>query len=444
MAKRRRRKPVPQEPVEISIEKLSHEGRGIGHIEGKTVFVDGALPGERVMMKYAMTRGKFDEGYAIEVLEAADNRVSAPCQHFDMCGGCSLQHMDSEAQIEFKQSILAEHFKHFGDIEPDSWLPPLQADTLGYRKKARLGVRWVSKKESCLVGFREKRSNFLAEIESCEVLYDKVSDLIMPLRELIGGMDAKQSTPQIELAAGDDKLAFVIRHMEAMTDADNAKWLDFAQQNDIDLYYQSKGPKTVHKVWPEDNNERLSYQLPEFNVELNFHPMDFTQVNSSINRKMVSLALSLLEPEKNERVLDLFCGLGNFTIPLATIADKVIGVEGVETMVERGYENAKHNNLTNVDFYQADLQQDFSEKSWAKEGFDKILIDPPRSGAKDVVEYLPKFGAKRIVYVSCNPATLARDAGIMKQQGYHLTKAGVMDMFPHTAHVESIAVFEKR
>lgn len=443
MAKRRRRKPVPQEPVEISIEKLSHEGRGIGHIEGKTVFVDGALPGERVMMKYAMTRGKFDEGYAIEVLEAADNRVPAPCQHFDMCGGCSLQHMDSEAQIEFKQSILAEHFKHFGDIEPDSWLPPLQADTLGYRKKARLGVRWVSKKESCLVGFREKRSNFLAEIESCEVLYDKVSDLIMPLRELIGGMDAKQSTPQIELAAGDDKLAFVIRHMEAMTDADNAKWLDFAQQNDIDLYYQSKGPKTVHKVWPEDNNERLSYQLPEFNVELNFHPMDFTQVNSSINRKMVGLALSLLEPEKNERVLDLFCGLGNFTIPLATIADKVIGVEGVDTMVERGYENAKHNNLTNVDFYQADLQQDFSEKSWAKEGFDKILIDPPRSGAKDVVEYLPKFGAKRIVYVSCNPSTLARDAGIMKQQGYHLTKAGVMDMFPHTAHVESIAVFEK-
>lgn len=444
MARRRKRKPVPQEPVEVTIEKLSHEGRGIAHIDGKTVFVDGALPGEKILMKYAVVRGKFDEGYAEDVIEPSVNRVEPPCPKFDICGGCSLQHMASDEQIKFKQSILAEHFTHFGNIEPDEWLEPLQADTLAYRKKARLGVRYVVKKESCLVGFREKRSNFLAEIEHCPVLDKKVSDLIMPLREMIGSMDAKQSTPQIELAAGDTGLAFIVRHMEPMTNDDHQKWLSFAEANDIDLYYQSKGPDTIHKVFPEGGEERLSYQLADFDVTLKFHPMDFTQVNTSINRKMVSLALDLLSPQKDERVLDLFCGLGNFTIPLATRSKQVIGVEGVDTMVKRGYENAKLNQLENVDFYQADLQKDFSDKSWASQGFDKILIDPPRSGAQDVVEYIDKFNASRIVYVSCNPATLARDAGILKEKGYHLTKAGVMDMFPHTAHVESIAVFEKR
>ncbi|WP_144391361.1 23S rRNA (uracil(1939)-C(5))-methyltransferase RlmD [Pleionea sediminis] len=444
MARRRKRKPVPQEAVEVTIEKLSHEGRGITHIDGKTTFVDGALPGERVTMKYAVVRGKFNEGYAEEVLQASDSRVEPPCPKFDMCGGCSMQHMATDEQIRFKQSILAEHFQHFGDIEPEEWLAPLQADTLQYRKKARLGVRWVSKKESCLVGFREKRSNFLAEIEQCPVLDKKVSDLIMPLRQLIGSMDAKQSTPQIELAAGDTGLAFIIRHMEAMTEADHAKWLSFAEENSIDLYYQSKGPDTVKKVFPDDGNERLNYELIDFSVKLAFHPMDFTQVNTSINRKMVKLAIDLLEPKKEERVLDLFCGLGNFTIPLATQSGAVVGVEGVDSMVKRGYENADLNKLKNVDFYQADLQQDFSDKPWAKEGFDKILIDPPRSGALEVVEYISNFGAKRIVYVSCNPATLARDAGVLKEKGYRLTKAGVMDMFPHTAHVESIAVFEKQ
>lgn len=443
MARRRKRRPVPEQPVEISIEKLSHEGRGIAHIDGKTVFVDGALPGEDVRMKYAAVHGKYDEGYVIDVLKASADRVKPPCDHFEQCGGCSLQHMSNEAQINFKQSILAEHFQHFGQIEPEEWLPPLQADTLGYRKKARLGVRFVSKKDSCLVGFREKRSNFLAEIERCPVLIKQVDNLILPLRELIGSMDAKQSTPQIELAAGDDKLAFVVRHMEPLSDSDQTQWIEFAKQHGIELYFQPKGPDTVHKVWPVDQYQRLSYQLPDFNIELKFHPMDFTQVNASINQKMVKLAIDLLEPQANDRVLDLFCGLGNFTIPLATCSGQVVGVEGVESMVKRGYENAKHNALTNVDFYAADLQKDFSDKSWAREGFNKILIDPPRSGALDVVQYLPKFGASRIVYVSCNPATLARDAGIMKEHGYRLTKAGVMDMFPHTAHVESIAVFEK-
>jgi 23S rRNA (uracil1939-C5)-methyltransferase len=338
---------------------------------------------------------------------------------------------------------LAEHFQHFGNIVPEEWLAPLQADTLGYRKKARLGVRYVAKKGGCLVGFREKRSNFLAEIERCPVLISEVDKLIVPLRDLIAAMDAKQTTPQIEVAAGDHQLAFVVRHMEPLSERDQSLWIEFAKQQGIELYFQPKGPDTVHKVWPHDQEQRLSYELPDFGVTLKFHPMDFTQVNASINRKMVSLAIDLLMPEKNDRVLDLFCGLGNFTIPLATRAGHVVGVEGVETMVKRGYENAEFNQLTNVEFYAADLQKDFSDKSWAREGFDKILIDPPRSGALDVVQYLPKFGASRIVYVSCNPATLARDAGVMKEHGYRLTKAGVMDMFPHTAHVESIAVFEK-
>ncbi|MEE4244962.1 MAG: 23S rRNA (uracil(1939)-C(5))-methyltransferase RlmD [Kangiellaceae bacterium] len=444
MARRRRRKPIPTEPVTVEIANLSHEGRGVGRIDGKTVFVDGALPGETVSMKYAAVHGKYDEGYVERVIEASDDRVEPACEHFALCGGCSLQHMANAAQIEFKQSILAEHFQHFGQLEPEQWLPPLQADTLGYRKKARLGVRYVTKKQSCLVGFREKRSNFITEIESCPVLISQVSDLIMPLRKMIGAMDAKQSTPQIELAAGDTGLAFVVRHMEPLSESDQNQWIEFAKTHQVELYFQPKGPTTVNKVYPQDDNQRLQYRLDDFSVELNFHPMDFTQVNSSINQKMVSLAIDLLDLQHNETVLDLFCGLGNFTIPLATKAHHVIGVEGVETMVKRGYENASHNNLSNIDFYACDLQKDFSEQPWAKQGFDKILIDPPRSGALDVVEYIDKFNAKKIVYVSCNPATLARDAGVLKQKGYRLVSAGVMDMFPHTAHVESIALFDKQ
>ncbi|NVJ50032.1 MAG: 23S rRNA (uracil(1939)-C(5))-methyltransferase RlmD [Gammaproteobacteria bacterium] len=443
MARRRKRKPVPTETIEVTIESLSHEGRGVARHEGKTLFVDNALPGETVTMRYSAVHGKFDEGFAVAILEPSPSRQVPPCQHYEICGGCSLQHMASSAQIAFKQDILKEHFAHFGKLEPEQWLPPMQAATEGYRSKARLGVRYVTKKESCLVGFREKRSNFLAEIESCAVLVPRVSELIMPLRAMIGAMDAKQSTPQIELAASDQELAFIVRHMEPLSDRDKATWIAFAEEHNIHLYLQPKGPDTVHKIAPEDDRERLFYQLPDFAVTLGFHPLDFTQVNTSINRQMVSRAIELLDPQPHERVLDLFCGLGNFTIPLATRSEHVIGVEGVQTMVDRGYENAKLNNLSGVDFYQADLQKDFSDKDWAKEGFDKILIDPPRSGALDVVQYLPKFGAQKVVYVSCNPATLARDAGVLKEHGYRLTLAGVMDMFPHTAHVESIAVFER-
>ncbi len=440
---RRRRKPIPKDLKTLQIEKLSHEGRGITKLEGKTIFVEGALPGETVTAEYVAVHNQYDEMRVKEVLVASIERVQPDCQFVDRCGGCRLQHMAPSAQIALKESILEEQFEHIGQVNPQTWLEPMTALSQGYRKKARLGVKFVTKKDKCLVGFREKQGRFLAEIDTCTILHIKVSKLLEPLQKMIATMDAKLTIPQIEVAMGDEQLAFIVRHLKALSEDDTTQWITFAKKHDIQLYFQPKGPDTVHKVWPEDNYERLSYCLPEFDLELLFHPLDFTQINSEINQKMVALAIHLLEPQSNERVLDLFCGLGNFTLPLATRSKEVVGVEGVDAMVKRGYENAQHNGIEQVHFYQTDLQKDFSDEPWASQGFDKILIDPPRSGALDVVNYIHKFNARKIVYVSCNPATLARDAGVLKTQGYQLTQSGVMDMFPHTAHVESIAVFEK-
>lgn len=441
---KRREKMQARPPVELIIDRFSHEGRGIGNIDGKLVFVEGALPGEKVRAKYFATHKKFDELRVEEVLQASPDRVQPPCPHFDVCGGCSLQHMDRDAQIRFKQSVLEEQFHHFGDIQPDEWLPPLVDEETAYRRKARLGVKFVIKKDKLLIGFREKQSGFLADIERCVVLDKRIGEELIPLRALIDRLEKRNHIPQIELAAGDDDLALIFRHLEALPDADVKALTDFCQVRGWHLYLQPAGPDSVHRVWPIEGEQRLFYQLPAFNLTMGFHPTDFTQVNAGINRRMLSLALDLLDPQPGERVLDLFCGLGNFTLPLATRAGEVVGVEGVETMAERGRENARRNGLGNTSFYAQDLTADFSHQPWAKEGFDRILIDPPRSGAQEVVAYLPRFKAKRVVYVSCNPATLARDAGLMKEAGYRLVKAGVMDMFTHTTHVESIAVFEKQ
>lgn len=275
------------------------------------------------------------------------------------------------------------------------------------------------------------------------MLDQRIGSRIMDLRQLIGGMDAKDTLPQIEFSAGDNGVALVFRHMEPLSASDQEKLTGFCRDLGWQCYLQPGNYSTVHRVWPLDGEDRLSYDFPDFNLTLHFHPLDFTQVNAAINRQMVKLAIDMLNPQPNERILDLFCGLGNFTLPLATRAAHVIGVEGDAAMTERGYENARRNHISNVDFYAQDLTADFSGQPWAKEGFDALLIDPPRSGALEVVQYLPRFGAKRIVYVSCNPATLARDAGELVKAGYKLKKAGVMDMFTHTAHVESIALFEK-
>ena len=442
--KYRRRKALPAEPVTIKIDSLSHEGRGVGRIDGKTTFVDGALAGETVEMQYTYSRGKFDEGRVIRVLEAANDRVEPPCKHFGVCGGCSMQHQAVAAQLVHKQAILKEQLQHFAGTQPDEWLEPLQADLLGYRRKARLGVRYVIKKQRTLIGFREKHSNFLADIDECPILIDRVSALIKPLSELIDTMDGRQFIPQLEIASGDTKSAIIVRHLQPLSEADRAKWSQFGQQFDLIIYLQPKGPDTVHRIWPlDDAAAQLSYEHPEFGLTLNQQPLDFTQVNGSINRKMVPFAVDLLDVQANDRVLDLFCGLGNFTLPLATKAAFVVGVEGVQEMVDRGAANAQLNQLTNVEFYQADLTADLSQQPWNQQQFNKILIDPARSGALEVIHNIVKFKAEKIVYVSCNPATLARDSGELVKSGYRLVKAGVMDMFPHTTHVESIALFEK-
>lgn len=440
---RRRRKVLPTEPVRCEIEKLSHDGRGIAHQDGKIQFVDGALPGETVMAKVVSSRSKFDELRTVEVVQAVPERGQASCDYADLCGGCSLQHMDAEAQIRFKENTLREHFAHFGGIEPEEWVAPMRSEALAYRRKARLGVRFVQKRESVLVGFREKRSGFLADIDRCVVMDARIGERITALREIIHQLDAFQRIAQVEVACGDDVAAMVFRNLDPLSDSDQAKLVSFGQAHDLHIYLQPKGPDTVHRIWPSEGEERLSYRLEEFDLTMKFHPMDFTQVNAGINRQMVQRAVDWLDIQPGERVLDLFCGLGNFTLPLARKAGQVVGVEGDDAMVVRGRENAELNGLDNVTFHGANLQGDFTSESWAAEGFDKILIDPPRSGAEEVCEYLTAFGANRIVYVSCNPATLARDAGVMVRKGYRLVRAGVMDMFPHTTHVESIALFER-
>lgn len=439
----KKRKVLPTATPTVSIEKLGHDARGITHLDGKIVFIDNALIGEQLKFQYTSTRSKFDEGVAIEILSASADRQDARCPHATLCGGCSLQHMKSSAQIREKEKTMLEQLAHFGNVTVPEILSPLTADEYHYRRKARMGAKFVEKKGGALVGFREKRSNFLAAISECHVLHKTIADQIPRLRELIAACDARLEIPQLEVAVGDHTAAIIVRHLKPLSDADHQRWITFSQDTGIELYYQPKGLDSVHKVWPEDKHERLSYRLPDFDLEMRFHPLDFTQVNFDINRQMVTRAIDLLDVQPEERVLDLFCGLGNFTLPLARRAREVVGVEGDDSLVQRGIENATHNQVANARFYGADLTKDITAHAWAKEGFDKILIDPPRSGALEVVRELARFKAKRIVYVSCNPATLARDAGELTKLGYRLSKAGVMDMFPHTTHVESMAVFER-
>lgn len=441
---RNRKKKLPQEPVERVIESLSHDGRGIAHDQGKTQFVEGALPGERVLARFTNIRRRFDELRAEEVLEAAPDRVTPPCPHAGICGGCSLQHLDSDAQIRFKEATLREQFAHFGGIAPAQWEAPMRGPSQGYRRKARLGVRYVRKRDEVLIGFREKRNSFIADIDACAVLDPRVGRRLADLRVLVRSLSVYDAIAQIEVACGDDVAALVFRHLRPLTAEDCEKLVSFGQAHDLQIYLQPGGPDSVHRIWPEAGPERMSYRLASLDLTLGFHPMDFTQVNAEINGKMVDRALEWLDPRPDDRVLDLFCGLGNFSLALARRAARVVGIEGDAAMVERGAENARANGLDNVTFGCANLQADFTREPWARDGFDKILIDPPRSGALEIAEYLPAFGAQRIVYVSCNPATLARDAGVLVRHGYRLVKAGVMDMFPHTTHVESIALFERR
>ncbi len=447
----RRRKKFP-EPRTAIIESLSHDGRGICHIDGKVVFVHRALPGEEVKFRYCRTRSKFDEGDVLEVIKASPLRVEPLCQHFGICGGCSQQHLSSESQIAAKQERLLENLEKIGKVKPETILAPLTAETWGYRRKARLGVKYMRRDNIVRVGFRERSSSFLANLDRCEVLHPKIGERISDLSELVFNLSIKDQIPQIEVAVGDDNAALIFRHLEELTEADLILLREFGEKTKLLIFLQSGGPNTVVRLWPETGPEteatnkdiKLSYHLPDYDVEMQFQPTDFTQVNASLNQKMINHAIELLDPQAEDRVLDLFCGLGNFSLPLARKAGAVVGVEGEASLVSRARENAAQNNITNVEFHATDLNGDLSLEPWYGTGFNKLLLDPPRSGAPVVVANLPKPLPKRIVYVSCDPATLARDAGtLVNEQGYHLVKAGVMDMFPHTAHVESIALFER-
>lgn len=457
--RRQRRRKLPSEPIELEITAISHEGRGIAHIDGKVAFVDGALEGERVTASYVRSRGKFDELKATSILSSSPDRVVPPCEFAGLCGGCSLQHMQPNAQIELKQSVLLEQLKHSANIDSAELkiLPNLQDLQIHYRRKARLAVRMVAKKGGALVGFREKYSSFITDMDNCKVLVEEVASLIQPLRELITTLQGSHSIPQIEVAVGEEKIppahvegeqdlslkvALVIRHLQPLSEADLDALLEFAAQHSIELYMQPSSMQSVHKIFPLDGIERLQYFLPEFDLTLNFHPMDFTQINAGINRKIVSRAMQLLEVNKDDVILDLFCGLGNFTLAAARLSNTVVGVEGSEEMVKRGAENAQCNGIGNASFYAADLCQDITDKPWFKLKFSKILLDPPRSGAIEIIRQIAQIGANKILYISCNPATLARDAAELINAGYKLKSAGVMDMFPHTTHVESIAEFE--
>jgi 23S rRNA (uracil1939-C5)-methyltransferase len=419
---------------------MSHDGRGVTRIDGKTTFVDGALPGEEISFLYTHKSRKHDEGRLCEIFSASPERVEPRCAHFDICGGCSLQHQAADRQILSKQQALLDTLERIGKVAPARTLQPLTGPVWGYRNKARLGVKYVKKKGRVLVGFREKRTPYLADIRRCEVLHPSVGERIEQLAELIHGLAARERIAQIEVAVGDAVGVLVFRNLDPLSDTDCQAVKEFAQATGLHIYLQPGGPDSIELLWPETS--QLSYRLPAFAVELQFLPTDFTQVNPAINQPMIQQALSLLEIAPAHRVLDLFCGLGNFTLPIAREAAHVTGVEGDAGLVKRARDNARHNGIDNVDYHSVDLNEDPATQPWMQTGYQRILLDPPRSGAQETVRHLGKLGAERIVYVSCHPGSLARDAAVLvNQQGYSLAAAGVMDMFPHTAHVESMALF---
>jgi len=441
---RRRRRPLPPEPVQLTIHALSHDGRGVARNDaGKTVFVHGALAGETVMARLTRTRKSHDEADAVEILDASPDRVVPRCPHFGVCGGCSLQHLRPDAQVAAKQQALLDALEHIGKVSPERVLDPLvNHDPWGYRRKARLGVKYVAKKGRLLVGFRERGTPYVTDLGECHVLHPRIAALLQPLAALVDGLTIRERVPQVEVAMDDTQLVLIFRVLDEPAAADLEDLAAFGQRHDLFVYLQPGGPDSVA---PLGEAAELAYALPDFDLQLGFLPTDFTQVNSAMNHQMVALALQLLEPAADEQVLDLFCGVGNFTLPLATRAQRVVGVEGDAGLVARARANAARNGLDNVAFHVANLYADLERPPWLGEQYHKVLLDPPRSGAFEVLEHLPALGARRLVYVSCYPGTLARDAGeLVHRHGYRLVAAGVMDMFPHTAHVESIALFERR
>jgi 23S rRNA (uracil1939-C5)-methyltransferase len=455
---RRNRNRTYQNPADnpiltATIESLDQEGRGVTHVDGKTIFIDGALPNELVSYQSQQIKPSYEVAKTIQVLKQSNQRVTPKCPHYGLCGGCKLQHMDASAQVAAKQRMLEADLWHIGKVKADNMLPPLYGPTWGYRHKARLSVKYVEKKQRVLVGFNEKATRYVADMNSCEVLVPEVSALIAPLQNLIVQLSILDKLPQIELAVGEadqkngregNVVVLIFRIMDALTANDEALFKAFADTHQIQVWTQTKGPDTIKPFWPL-GAEQLQYSLPEFDLTYPFKPNEFTQVNPQINQVMIRRAMQLLSPQASETIADFFCGIGNFTLPIARSGAQVLGLEGLANLVDRANESAQLNDINNVNFGVADLFK-MTPESLAELGvFDKWLIDPPRDGGFELVKAITAETApKIIVYVSCNPATLARDAGVLvHEKGYRLSAAGVINMFPHTAHVESIAMFEK-
>jgi 23S rRNA (uracil1939-C5)-methyltransferase len=423
----------------LDIDALDAEGRGVARSAGKVVFVEGAIAGERVEARLLEARPKFDRARVVRVLRASASRREPPCRHFGTCGGCATQHVDARTQVAAKQRGLEDNLARIGKLKAGAMLAPIHGQEWGYRHRARLSVRYVESKGGALVGFRERKSTYVADMNSCEVLPPRISALIPELRSLISRLSIRDRIPQVEVAAGDEATVLLFRQLLPVTAADEAELRAFADANRVRVWLQPDGPDSARPFHPAAH-EDLFYALPEFGLKIRFKPADFTQVNPAVNRLLVSRALRLLDPRPGERIADLFCGIGNFSLPIAVRGAEVIGFEGSAPLVERARRNAVDNGLV-AQFEVADL---FKPELAHYGRFDKYLIDPPREGAISLVHALPDGWPRRIVYVSCDPATLARDADILvHHKGFELVSAGVVNMFPHTAHVESIALFER-
>jgi 23S rRNA (uracil1939-C5)-methyltransferase len=421
---------------------LAHDGRGVARVDGKTVFIDDALPGERVEWSRTKRGRNFDEGRLQRVLEPAAERVEPRCAHFGVCGGCVLQHLAPQRQLEFKQRQLFEALTRIGKVTPAQTLPPLQGGVWNYRRRARLAARWVPKKERTVLGFRERSTSFVADVRRCEVLMPPVDALVEPLSLLLTTLSVRNRVPQIEVAVADNAVALVVRILEEPTAQDRELLLQFAREHAVQIYVQPGGYETIA---PLSDVTHLEYRLPQFEVTVRFQPNDFIQVNGELNAQMVARAVEMLAPAPGQQVLDLFCGLGNFSLPLARSGAHVVGVEGDAGLVARARANAELNGIGNIEFVCGDLAQSSAvDAGWARRAYDKVLLDPPRAGAQEVLPVIARCGARDVLYISCHPGSLARDAGILvHEHGFALRAAGVMDMFPHTAHVESAALFTR-
>jgi len=429
----------------IRVESLDQEGRGVAHADGKVIFIQGALPGELVTYASYSKKPSYEVAQVTQIVEPAPMRVTPRCPHFGTCGGCSQQHLDARAQVAAKQRVLEDNLRRIGKVECGSILPAIYGEAWGYRHRARFSARYVQKKGGALIGFREKRSSYVTDMTTCAVVPPRISALLVPLRELINGLSRPERLPQIELAIGDDTDALVLRTLEPLSERDGQALRDFADRHRVQFFVQPRGPDTAVPFYPPHEGV-LYYKLPEFGLELGFSPTEFTQVNAAVNRVLVRRAMTLLAPQSGERIADMFCGLGNFTLAIARSGARVAGFEGARSLVARAQANAARNGLADIaEFHLMDLFKIDVAGLAALGHFDRMLIDPPRDGAVELIKSLSADAPpRRIVYISCNAATLARDAGVLVHvNGYTMTAAGVVNMFPHTSHVESIAVFDR-